>query len=433
MDKTASILKDTLNELDTTAHNIAFYKSEAQKAMGKHRDSLIAHITKLFDDLEKEVELFSGENEQVNESLRENASDLNKRLDSVRKSVNNSPGTDIDLNKLFIRMMKSRTDLNLVAKETGQGVHPFQTRVNRYQFIPSKESNSILENLHSVGTISKIVERPNKVKQAGNVNVRMPGDASPWISGLTLLSNNRLVAADCKNRSLKLVDLKYNRIIKTLTSESSPWDVTTLSDNQIAVTYPHVRVIHRLNIDIDGTFIRNKVIKTRSHCYGLVYSNGTFIVSFEEPNSGIEIIDMEGGVVKTLCQQSDNNPMFTSPWFLTFDPDIQAIVVSDCKQNIITSLNLNGDILCRLKDDLALTTPRGVCLDRHKSLYICGSESNTLCQAMDSNRNSIYQIIDRESGILNRPWAICYDNEKDQLIIGDENTDLRVFQIYFTR
>jgi len=60
--------------------------------------------------------------------------------------------------------------------------------------------------------------------------------SSSWIAGITLLPPNDLLLADWNNACVKQVHADTSDITDYLQLSSDPWDITTLGNDQAAVT-----------------------------------------------------------------------------------------------------------------------------------------------------------------------------------------------------
>jgi len=83
-----------------------------------------------------------------------------------------------------------------------------------------------------------------KVSQGKDIVVRTDQDKKGcYISDMCLLSDDRIVAVDNDNKSVKLLDVTTGRVLHQLQLQDPPCGVCSMSGDRVAVTLPDAYTI----------------------------------------------------------------------------------------------------------------------------------------------------------------------------------------------
>jgi len=78
-----------------------------------------------------------------------------------------------------------------------------------------------------------------KLTRGESIRVSTDQDKEPcWINGMCLVSDDRIVAVDYNNMSVKLVDVTAGRVLHQLQLKYLPCGVCRMSGDRVAVTLP---------------------------------------------------------------------------------------------------------------------------------------------------------------------------------------------------
>ena len=232
----------------------------------------------------------------------------------------------------------------------------------------------------------------------GKVNVRSTRDqAIPRITGIAQLPADVILLADNVNRSVKFLNIRQMRLTSRLDLPSGPWDVTCIPNVSAAVTLPNDHKVHIFPTDTTTNSWQQQsvTLKVAGLCYGIAYSEGTFVVSFHSP-AKIEIIDMQGNVVKCMQSNLVNHVVFSIPHYICVATDADGrgiIFVSDFDNNTITKLSMTGELVSQIFDK-DLKGPEGFAVTKDGRLVVCsylGGNVHVLKQAGTSGLENTTQ------------------------------------------
>ena len=110
-----------------------------------------------------------------------------------------------------------------------------------------------------------------------------------------MLDNNMLALADYNNYNVKIVDVNNNKVISCIKLPTKPRDITRVERDQIVVTCDITLVF----IKVGKTLCVLREVDIGGHSRGIVFTNNTFICSFENPGC-VKII-------KFMLENIENN------------------------------------------------------------------------------------------------------------------------------
>jgi hypothetical protein len=107
------------------------------------------------------------------------------------------------------------------------------------------------------------------------------------------LPDGRILLADRTNRKLKMFTGNFLPITNLLLS-SKPWDVTLISDKEVAVTLPAECRIQF--VTIDGSYLtQTRSISTDEPCFGLCYTDGKILtVTYDGDPPNLKVLSPTG-------------------------------------------------------------------------------------------------------------------------------------------
>jgi hypothetical protein len=89
-----------------------------------------------------------------------------------------------------------------------------------------------------------------------------------WILGMTLLSPDLLIITDRDNRAVKMVDMTTKSVLAQQWLDGIQWEVTSVSQNELAVTLPSKKTIQFLSVS-SNNLKEKHTLKVDGYCYGI--------------------------------------------------------------------------------------------------------------------------------------------------------------------
>lgn len=303
-----------------------------------------------------------------------------------------------------------------------------ENKICKYELFMSKEIRRLIERQKSFVLLSnKYTGWKRKVEFCGKMNIKVASDEKHWnIKGMCMLNANLLVAADLRNECVKLFEMRKtgNKSASVdIKLPSWPWDVTKVTDEQVAVTLPDVGLVCFLsafsmsNESLPCRKFKSSTIHVGHECRGISSSEGKLIITFTSDPGMIKIFNLEGVVLQRFSTGPDGEELFSSPYYLTLGHDKRIIYVSDYQKNNVISLGMDGVVKDIIKND-DLRSPGGLVVDRAGSVFVCGSRFYNVHQ-LDSDLSYIQLLLDH-SNAQERPQCIAYCPETNIIFIGME-------------
>ncbi|XP_052780503.1 uncharacterized protein LOC128217404 [Mya arenaria] len=256
--------------------------------------------------------------------------------------------------------------------------------------------------------------RQYQFSKLSGIPVKTAADTSNcFLTGVAFLSRDRLLLADFKNNSVKLVDTT-NQMMSQVKLPSGPWGLCLLPGNRAAVTLPLVEKIQF--VSIQGIVTLQDVVKVDGACRGIDFCDDNLIVSFHQPGK-VVMMDMTGKVKKSVDNDSSGKPLFQHPLNLTVTRESQTpsvLYVSDWDTHTITKLSMSLEVLQSYQDPL-LKYPYGLAPVGDNQLLVCGSISDNIV-LLDTLTGEITQLFGIKEEIKN-PYSVAYCSQKKTMFV----------------
>jgi hypothetical protein len=348
-------------------------------------------INQRLDELERETEDAAKVIEQNNiKCLEEVDKDTPKSLEIVLdkiKQLNTSKLAD----KLFMELNLAKQLLKYLQKKTRQLA---TYDLKEYNL---EANESILMQLKQEMSLGTITQKSLKQEE---ICVKTSKDKKPcWISGMTLLNPDILIIADHKNNAVKMVDMKKQIVSYQLQLDDKPWDVTAITNTELAVTLPEKQEIQFLSIS-SSTLIKKQTLPVDGRCYGISCHKGIKVVSFVNP-AKLQIFDTKDIILKDI----DLKPICIEPRYVACNENY--FYAADTENNTVTKLNLKGKVIgCYSRG----SDIRGISLSDDGTVMVCVWDRNIIEEiAEDCSKGEI--VLEN----LNCPYALCWCNVTKQL------------------
>ncbi|KAL3864956.1 hypothetical protein ACJMK2_006597 [Sinanodonta woodiana] len=259
-----------------------------------------------------------------------------------------------------------------------------------------------------------------QVKDLDRIFCKHPDDESDCcISGCCYLADGKIVLADWNNRCVKLLD-KFFNVVSRLVLPQSPWDVTKIDDEKVAVTVPGEKSVFVLtyvkNLQIFGSF------ETRCECWGITFVDHKFVITCDPSSAtpSLTFFSLDGKEIKCITNDKDGTPLFRCPNHVITNQIQTLIFVSDCGSNIVTCLNVEGEVKFRYRHN-KLDYPTGMTTDCQENVYICGMNSHNI--HVITGEGMFLRILLAKDNILHGPRSISFEINGERFIVSDISAD----------
>ncbi|XP_060562274.1 uncharacterized protein LOC132721914 [Ruditapes philippinarum] len=219
------------------------------------------------------------------------------------------------------------------------------------------------------------------------------------IAGMTLLTPDLLIITDCQNKAVKMVDTSSQSVSDQLQLDDQPWDITTVTSTELAVTLPNIQTIQFISIS-SNKLIKKHTVKVDGKCHGISSYQGKLVVSFLNP-AKFQIFDMNGTILTTI----DGKNIFQNPCYITCNRS--SIYVSDWGMKTVTKLNWQGDVIGSYS---GISDPTGMSLSDDGTVFVCDMVRNVIEEI--SGDCSTGKVVLQD---LKTPVAVCWCGETKKL------------------
>lgn len=458
-----SICEDTLTALDAISKSfreiLDYSESTRQKLntevleFRKRRDELRSRLVHIMDEFEKSsekmIKKFIKLSEQQINSASETCRDVIREAEANRELLEKSlkaSSTDeafIATQKVLLQREKYGVALSEVIKNS---------KDISIDLIPESDISNI-EDIMTIGSVQFIAETvdfpetvisavakipkselrsPRSTKDArsescsslkgpayfvGKYNVRLPEDKCTCENvGILFLTDGRVAIVDMKNCKLKVFDTKFSQAC-TVQLSSEPRGVATISPQEVAVSLPDESKIQFISTGKKLQTTRS--ILTSLPCYGITCHNQAIVLLCDDGFStkAIQVIDLDGHVLKTLNINKPGKVLLQNPWNITMSVDGQQICVTD--KGRLVNIDIKGSVLFEYTDT-NLDNARGLTVDDSGRFYVCGTSSNNVHQ-VSADGKQINVILTNED--VTAPQAVCYQFGKRNLLLSCVGND----------
>ncbi|KAH3713116.1 hypothetical protein DPMN_072882 [Dreissena polymorpha] len=214
-----------------------------------------------------------------------------------------------------------------------------------------------------------------------------------------------MVIVDHNNAALKLVDTVSYVVSTTLRLTSKPRDVTVLSKlDAIAVTLTEECKIQFFSTRYYNTFDELTSLYVDGKCECIDFLNGKLYVSFLFTSpSRIDVMTLDGVVVKRLTRDQQGAPLLTWPDYLTVHEDY--IFITNYWNNTVLKISPEGETV-KTYVDSELRWPRGVTSTGDGHILICSRHTNNV-HLMTTECEKVGVVLGPRDGLVG-PWSVCY-------------------------
>ena len=407
-------------------------KQECLEAVHRLRKSINDHLDILEGELTDEIAAENKKEKLKMVSLLSQTQAHTTKLSSLQNDL--SKMTKFATNfQIFMGLQ----DIEKKTSETGKLIESLQKDCRYSETNLVLHISPVLESFtRDVTSIGKIVSRPNAeslnlhIERSDGAQCTIPltntldkamiklvhkmhinkGEINSKLTGCTILPNGLCVLADFNNNRLLLYSGatgKENGVVKL---SSSPYDVTFIKDDIVAVS-----VYDKKDKIILVDIIRKKEIKSFVIEGDIVSvdSNEEIIVIGLGREQSIVILDLDGTVVhrfsiptKHLARASFlNGRVYYTNW----------------KDNIVSCCNMAGGLRWTYQDD-SLLQPIGIAVDKQNLIYVVYEKSNHVVVILPNGGKSKI-LLNRRDGLV-MPYGIHVNKDGNLLLVCNANESL---------
>ncbi|XP_053382718.1 uncharacterized protein LOC123544247 [Mercenaria mercenaria] len=383
----------------------------------KFRKKINQRMEELENEVEERVKFLQQEYDKrlkATETECNDARKLMKASSDVIKQLNTSNEAD----RLFMELKSAEQLIKDNKKRLSELASPEDVRV--YNFQPNPELASTFQKVAPLGTLtfksSKSI--PNSVldvrstRFSHTISAKKPEETwTCFISGMILLTPSKVIFTDSYNQSVKMFDLNQNGRTDQLKLPAQPWDITSMTSDNVAVTLPGKQTIQFVSSSSNKLSLKRKV-KVDAECFGISCYQEKFAVTFLSPKK-LQIIDLKGKVLTTVSAHSSGKDIFIEPNYVTSNS--HSIYVSDQGMYSVIRLNWQGELIGRYSDTRA---PQGLTMLEDGSLLVC--------EYWDGNIRHITGDLTKGNVVLRdlkRPETLCWCGANNKLYISCDTKD----------
>ncbi|XP_060576277.1 uncharacterized protein LOC132733632 [Ruditapes philippinarum] len=416
--------QSVLNEIDDITKKCSKTLKDIKKKNDESNKSLTDVMTDIMKFRTKINQRLDELERQVWEAAKAIQEDNNKHLTKVEtvcgdvsKSMKLSSdaikhlNTPSQANDLFIELKNAEK----MMKDNAQRVSKLSKfNIKEYIFEQNESIADFLDKEKSIGTLkSKTFNPALKSRQCSltdKICIKTSQDTSSnacWITGITNLTPNILIITEYHNVAVKMVDISRKSVLAQHCFDSQPWDVTSVSENELAVTFPGNRSIQF--ICVSGNNLKKKqAIKVDGLCWGISYQEDKMVVSLSNP-AKVQILAINGTVLHTI---EDENIFKRPDNIATCD---NGIYISDCGMKTITKLNWQ----CEVKGEYVCTVdPRGLTMSEDWTVFVCYPDNKTIGEISDDCNEGQVVVDDKQL----KPWAVHWSDETSSLYTSTQSS-----------
>ncbi|VDI52093.1 Hypothetical predicted protein [Mytilus galloprovincialis] len=224
------------------------------------------------------------------------------------------------------------------------------------------------------------------------------------VSGCCILPCGKFVVSNYHPSYLVLFSPK-GEIEKTISGiMPNIYDIACIDTDVVAVTSSTENNIKVVSLKTEKTL---KTILTCSPCFGIAYSEGSFIVC---PEKG-QLQEIRLANNKTTNIGSDVVSIYVAALG-------NKLYSRKRDKKTIVCHNKKGDILWTFTDNTVLNETRGMAVDECGNVFVTDIKSeNITVIAYDGTK---HQVLLSENDLINSPWPICYSSKLKMLLVANE-------------
>ncbi|WAR28230.1 hypothetical protein MAR_013934 [Mya arenaria] len=436
-DNIHEIAKVAKNVRDVERENIRASIITASEVITKCKEDQLNNVVRV-EEIIKEIDIYkedllkkieeakarivsemTSHNTQEDERLntrRNAAENLKKELDthlamsdSVRK---NGTVTEIFILNHILKRTQDKASQTLNTLLKNDNTVKVGLKINE-NILNIKFTDVVLFSLNKT-QVDTVQQRPLSLELVKTLDLVNTGNdkRKPFCTGLDFLSDGRIVAVDNYNWKCFILSDTLKRFDAFYKFKTNPRDVTSYSDNNIAVTvsYGDIRTICLLTVDSDNTITLMKTLNTSNYCDSICLLNDrTFVVSTWDDPRPARMIDVDG-------KESDfDNVKFPGKTYkrgeskCAYIPSRDTLVLIDRLVHIVYMYNT---VSGKNREVKAIREPKSACVGPAKSVFVCSKNTNSVIQVSPDGDIQASCGVDMEC-----PYAVAVSRDGSRMAV----------------
>ncbi|XP_045203254.2 tripartite motif-containing protein 2-like [Mercenaria mercenaria] len=374
-------------------------------------DKFRKEVNQRLDELERQakdaVKVKQQENDKKLKTVETTCDDVSTSL-KTRSATIKQLNTSKQAGTLFMELKFAEKMIEDYEK-TIQQVTAYE--VKEYNFKPNEAMSTIVTEKSFGKLTTKTLKhtRPSavtdiksrKASHQDDICIKTSKDKNVClIKGMTFLTPDLLVITDFGNKAIKMVDTNSKSVTDQLQLDTEPYDVTSVTSTDFAVTLPEKQTIQFISVS-SKKLKKRHTLKVAENCSGISCHQGKFVVSFINP-AKLQILNNNGTILKTI--KGENT--FSKPMHVTTGSSF--IYVSDWAMKTVTRLNWLGEVTGSYRGELV--TPQGISLSDDRTVFVCDSEKKVIEEI--SGECSAGKTVLKEP---NCPRTVCWNAKTSAL------------------
>ncbi|XP_071149670.1 E3 ubiquitin-protein ligase TRIM71-like [Mytilus edulis] len=196
------------------------------------------------------------------------------------------------------------------------------------------------------------------------------------------------------------------------------YDLAVIDSNTVAVSSGGNTPQQIYLIDMKSTNM-SQVLQLGDWCYGLSYSNDSFICCTY--HNGIKIYDRSNSNVRIL----PNSPKSAGDTYVASNAN--CIFHTNWRDDSVVCYDFSGQVKWKYMDSSLLKKPYGITLDTNSNIYVAGSDSNNVVVISPDGKQAKELI--GASDKLTNPRALFFHKTKPLLLVANYNNGASVYDV----
>lgn len=282
---------------------------------------------------------------------------------------------------------------------------------------PSLSNTEQSNKSNSKQELSKLKHASKVCTKLKEVRIKIEEDLRDCtITGSVELPDKRLVLVDCNNSRIKLFSADFVKIAH-LDMAKEPWNVTSTSANEIAVSIPLDKTIHIIRVSASGLGVQRCIV-TRKECWGICYMDKKFIITTKDDGNQVAFLDEHGRELQIINFAARENPNILRPVSLTsIHSENMLYICCEGKSGTngsVVKMSTRGDLL-HVFANKDLDRPYGAAVDKDMNVFITAIRSANVLLLSEGNA-SVTTILSRDLG-LSRPQHLHLTTRQEKTIL----------------
>ena len=238
------------------------------------------------------------------------------------------------------------------------------------------------------------------------------------ISGCTITPNGKFIFVDFDMKGLRILneDWTSDNVDTKLPVIRGAYDVTCIGDTRLAISTGSRKEINILNMASKQI---EKIIKTSGGCFGITEYEGSLL--FCEGSRGISRVQLSDNRISLLVKQKR---LSSHTYVITSGDNIYHTNPNTYR---VSCHKINGDKLWEYQDVAIIRNPCGVAVDGDLNVYVTSKGNNSVV-VISPDGKRCRTVLGESDGIY-RPFAICFDKVKHNLVVCNYNETAFLYKI----